>query len=75
MYVDANNLYGYAMKGGQRRATGSIWSVKVLNIEKSLVNKGEPILYYLKDGLKCGFVREELEIVPPRNELPPRGIR
>ena len=50
-------------------------SVKVLNIEKSLVNKGEPVLCYLKDGLKCGFVREELEIVPPRNELPPKGIR
>ena len=33
MYVDANNLYGYAMEGGQRRATGSIWSVKVLNID------------------------------------------
>ena len=63
------------MKGGQRRATSPIWPVKVLNIEKSLVKKGEPILYYLKDGLKCGFVREELEIVPPRNELPPKGIR
>ena len=63
------------LEGGQRRVTDSIWSLKVFNIEKSLVNKGEPVLYYLKDGPKRGFVREELQIVPPRTELPPEGIR
>ncbi|RMX38372.1 hypothetical protein pdam_00005488 [Pocillopora damicornis] len=42
--------------------------------QKTLVNKNEPVLYYLKDGPKCGFVREELQIVPPGTELPPEGI-
>ena len=37
--------------------------------------KGEPILYYLKDGPKRGFVWEELQIVPPGAELPLEGIR
>ena len=44
------------LEGGQKRATDLNWSLKVFNIEKSTVNKGEPILYYLKDGPKRGFV-------------------
>ena len=39
------------------------------------MNKNEPVLYYLKDGPKLGFIREELQIVPPRTELPPEGIK
>ena len=35
------------------------------------MNEKEPVLYYLKDGPKRGFVREELMIVPPGTELPP----
>ena len=73
-----NVRYLYApgeLEGGQRRATDPIWSLKVFNIEKALVNEKEPVLYYLKDGPKRGFVREELQIVPPKTELPPEGIR
>ena len=33
--------------------------------ERTLVNEGDPVLHYLKDGGKRGFVREELQIVPP----------
>ena len=33
--------------------------------------ENEPVLYYLKDGPKRGFVREELMIVPRGTELPP----
>ena len=62
------------LEGGQRRATDPIWSLKVFNIEKSLVNKGEPVLYRLKDGPKRGFVRKERHNVPPGTELPPEGI-
>ena len=47
------------------------WSLKVFNIDRSIINKGEPVLYYLKDGPKRGFVREELMIVPNGTELPP----
>ena len=52
-------------EGGQRGATDPIWSLNVFYIEKSLVDKGEPVLYSLKDRSKCGFIREELQIVPP----------
>ena len=61
-----NVRYLYAadeMEGGQRRATGPIWSLKVCGIEKSIVNKGEPVFYSLKDGPKRGFVREELSFL------------
>ena len=33
--------------------------MKFFNIDRTLVNKNEPVLYYLKDGPKCGFVRED----------------
>ena len=62
------------LEGGQRWATDPIWSLKVYDIDRTLVNKNEPVLYYLKDGPKCGFIREELQIVPPGTELPPEGI-
>ena len=42
--------------------------------KKNTCEKGEPVLYTLKDGPKRGFVREELQIVPPGTELPPEGI-
>ena len=61
-----NVRYLYAadeMEGGQRRTTGPIWSLKVCGIEKSIVNKGESVFYYLKDGPKRGFVREELSFL------------
>ena len=40
-----------------------------------MVNKGEPVLYYLKDGPKRGFAREEFKSVLLGTELPPEGIR
>ena len=45
--------------------------MKVNNIDRSIVNEGEPVLYYLKDGSKHRFIREELQIVPPGTKLPP----
>ena len=69
-----NVRYLYApdeLEGGQRRATDPNWSLKVFNISRSIVNEHEPVLYYLKDGLKRGFVREELMIVSEGTELPP----
>ncbi|CAH3123729.1 unnamed protein product [Pocillopora meandrina] len=72
----SKNVYAVSEpEGDQRRVTDPIWSLKVFNIEKLLVKKGKPVLYCLKDGPKRGFVREELQIVPPGTELPPEGIR
>ena len=41
------------------------------NIERSFIKPKQPILYYLADGPKRGFVREELLVVPPNTTLPP----
>lgn len=69
----ANVRYLYApgeLEGGQRRATDPVWSLKVFSISRSIVNEGEPVLYYLDYGPRCGFVREGLMVVPPGTELP-----
>ena len=62
------------LEGGQKRATDPIWSLKVFNMEKSIVKESEPVLYYLKDGPKRGFVREELMIIPKGTEMPPEKL-
>ena len=59
------------LEGGGKRATDPNWSLNVFNILTSIANENEPVLYYLKDGPKRGFVREELMIVPKGTELPP----
>ncbi|CAH3025657.1 unnamed protein product, partial [Porites evermanni] len=43
---------------------------KVFHIEKPIIKPNEPILYYLHNGHKQGFVREELLVVPANTELP-----
>lgn len=63
------------LEGSQRRTTDPVSSLKVYGIERKIVNKNETVLYYLKDGPKRGFVREELLIVTAGTELPPEGIR
>ena len=59
------------LEGGGRRATHPIWSLKVYNIEKVVTKPKEPVMFYLFDGPKRGFVREELMVVPPDTVLPP----
>ena len=57
--------------GERRRATDPIWSLEVYNITRVVVSADQPVLYYLLDGPKRSFVREELQVVPTHNELPP----
>ena len=59
------------LEGGRRRATYPTGSLEVFNMERSITKPNEPILYYLRDDPKRGFVREELLVVPPDTELPP----
>ena len=59
------------LEGGTKRATDPIWSLKVYNLERSFKKPDQPVLYYLHDGPKRGFVREELLVVPPNTTLPP----
>ena len=44
---------------------------KVHTLERAVTNPDKPVLHYLHDGLKRGFVREELLVVPPNTQLPP----
>ena len=38
------------LEGGKKRVTDSNWSLKVNMIDRSIVKKGELVMYYLKDG-------------------------
>ena len=59
------------LEGGCQRATDPIWSLKVYDIEKIMIKLNAPVIYYLFDGPKHWFVREELLVVPPDTQLPP----
>ena len=58
-------------EGGTKRATDPISSLKVYQVVENRTKPNEPVFYYLSDGPKRGFVREELLVVPPNTQLPP----
>jgi len=62
------------LEGGVKRTTDPIWSLKVFGIERSFFKPDQPVLYYLRNGPKRGFVREELLVVPPNTQLPPEQL-
>jgi len=62
------------LEGGVKRATDPIWSLKVYSIERSFTKPDQPILYYLHNGSKHGFAREELLVAPPNTTLPPADV-
>ena len=57
--------------GERRRATDPIWSLEIYNITRVVISADQPVLYYLLDGPKRSFVREELQVVSSDTELPP----
>ena len=59
------------LEGGTKRATDPIWSLKVYQVVENRTKPNAPVVYYLSDGPKRGFVREELLVVPPNTQLPP----
>jgi len=59
------------LEGGRRRATDPIWSLKIYEIEKIMIKPDAPVIFYLFDGPKRWFVREEHLVVPPDTQLPP----
>jgi len=62
------------LEGGVKRVTDPIWSLKVYSIERSFSKPDQPVLYYLRNGPKGGFVREELLVVPPNTTPPPADV-
>ena len=74
LYAHVRYLYYPGeLEGGGRRATDPIWSLKVFKIQKVVTKPETPVVYYLLDGPKRGFVREELMVVPLGTVLPPVG--
>ena len=57
--------------GRTKRATDPIWSFKVYQVVENKTKPNKPVVYYLSDGPKRGFVREELLVVPSNTQLPP----
>ncbi|GES97147.1 hypothetical protein RCL_jg7027.t1 [Rhizophagus clarus] len=62
-------------EGGRRCATDMNWSSKIYNIRESLIQKNQPVLYWLMDDEgndpERFLVREELQVIPPDVEYPP----
>jgi transposase InsO family protein len=65
--ADAIVRYLYSpgeLEGGNvRRATDPVWSITVHRIASTLKKTNQPTLYYLENGPKRSFVREELQVV------------
>jgi hypothetical protein len=65
------------LEGGRKRAGDLVWSPQIYHIKESLVQKNQPILYWLTDnndsGPKRSFVREELQLIK-EVEYPPNFI-
>ena len=63
---------------GNRRITDMNWSPNIFHIKKALIQKNQPILYWLEDdegnGPRRSFVREELQIIPSNTEFPPQWV-
>ncbi|CAH1770247.1 8578_t:CDS:1, partial [Entrophospora sp. SA101] len=57
----------------KRRITNMNWSPKVYHIKKVLIQKNQPVLYWLIDGPERSFVREQLMVVK-NVEYPPDWI-
>ena len=81
-------LYPSDLEGGRRRAGDLNWSQHIYHICQSIVQKNQPVLYWLEEvpfGLvdnddyviKCperSFVRKELMVIPFDTELPPQWV-
>jgi len=77
--LDYNTLVRYLLEPGElkmgpKRATDYNWSPQIYFIREALVQKNQPILYWLEDDKsnepKQSFVRKELQIIPSDTELP-----
>ena len=79
--LDTTATYRYLLKPGEehgderRRATDNIWSRDTVTIDTVSRFPGNRALYYLHEGPKRAFVREELLKIPEDTELPPDYVQ
>ena len=52
-----------------------IWSWNTFRLDKIIQDEGQRVLYYLRDGPKRSFVREELMLIPEETQLPPDYVQ
>ena len=75
--LPSDGLYRFYLQPGEehgdkrRRATYFIWFKRTFRLDKVIEDPNNRVLYYLKDGPKRSFVREELYLIPENTELPP----
>src|SRR6266480_3878116 len=66
------------LEGGRHCAGDMNWSFQIYHICESLIQKNQPVLYWLVDdnskGSERSFVREELLAIPDNTELPPQWV-
>ena len=76
-----DGLYRYLYQPGEleggdrRRATDMIWSWNTFRLDRIVEDSGHRVLYYLTDGPKRAFVREELMQIPEGTEVPPEYVK
>ena len=72
--VKVTHLYspGEGEYGEKRRATDPIWSLEIYNLSRSVVSAEQPVIYYLSEGSRRSFTREELQVVASDTEIPPK---
>jgi len=66
------------LESGRKRAGDLVWSPQIYHIKESLIQKNQPVLYWLADeegnGPNRSFVREELLVIPKDTENPPNFV-
>ncbi|RHZ79593.1 hypothetical protein Glove_144g62 [Diversispora epigaea] len=66
------------LEGGRRRVTDMNWSPQIYRIKERLVQKNQPILYWIIDDNEYSpeksFVCEQLLVIPHNTELPPQWV-
>src|SRR5271170_3627514 len=64
------------LEGGRRCSTDCIYSPQIYQIKKALIQKNQPVLYWIKDvngnSPVRSFVQEELLVIPKDTILPPQ---
>ena len=67
------------LEGGRRRVTDCNWSPQTYHIKKVLIQKNQPVLYWLTDnnnnGSKRSFVHKELMVIKNVKYLPQRILK
>ena len=76
-----DGLYRYLLQPGEefsdqrKRATDRIWSKKTYRLKEVINDAGNRVMYFLQDGPKRAFVKEELMLIPENTENPPDYVQ